>query len=117
MTANQIEGQGSLTVEQIRGLLTAIEAGATDVAEHVRPLQRIKDTKDLVRLAEQLLNETVADARAIPAAGKRASLEEGRVVVVDQTAADKSSSRYGWDVIGAALGISKQRAHKKFSGQ
>lgn len=115
MSAEQIQGQTSITAEQIRGLLAAIEDG-TDVAEHLRPLQRIKDARDLVRLAEQLLEETVADARAIPAKRKRAVLEAGKVQLVDQSAADHSPARYGWDVIGAVLEISKQRAHKRFSG-
>lgn len=115
MSADQIEGQGSFTIEQIRGLLAAIE-DPSDVGEHQRPLQRVKDTRDLVRLAEQLLEETVADARAVPAKGKRAIVEDGRVHLIFQTAADHSKARYGWDAIGAVLGITKQRAHKKFSG-
>ena len=108
-------GQASFTAEQIRDLLTAIEAGANDVGEHLRPLQRIKDANDLVRLAEQLVRETVADARAIPADRKRAVLDGRHVHLVDQRAGDTSSSRYGWDVIGSTLGITKQRAHKKFT--
>ena len=117
MSANQIDGQGTFTVAQIRKLLEAIETGEADLPEHARPLQRILDAKDLVGLAEQLLAETVADARAIPAKQKRAVLEDGNVRLVDQSAADHSQARYGWDVIGAVLGITKQRAHKKFSGQ
>lgn len=113
---DQSTGQGSITAEQMRGILAAIEAGETDRPEHLRPLQRIKDARDLVHLAEQLLEETVADARAIPAKGKRAVFNEGNVRLVFQAAADHSKSRYGWDVIGAVLGITKQRAHKKFSG-
>ena len=114
---NQTQGQGSFTVEQIRKLLEAIETGEADLPEHSRPLQRILDAKDLVGLAEQLLEETVADARSIPAKGKRAIFDEGTVHLIFQSAADHSKSRYGWDVIGAVLGITKQRAHKKFSGQ
>ena len=117
MSADQIQGQGSFTVEQIRRLLEAIETGEADLPEHSRPLQRILDAKDLVRLAEQLLEETVADARSIPAKGKRAIYEDdGSVHLVFQSAADHSQARYGWDSIGGVLGISKQRAHKRFSG-
>lgn len=116
MSADQIEGQGTFTVAQIRKLLEAIETGEADLPEHARPLQRILDAKDLVRLGEQLLEETVADARAIPAKRKRAVIEAGNVTLVDQSAADHSQARYGWDVIGAVLGITKQRAHKRFSG-
>lgn len=115
-TVDQTQGQGSFTIEQIRVLLTAIEDGETDVIEHLRPLQRIQDAKDLIRLGEQLLEETVADARAIPAEKKRVVLAEDGAMVLDvQRAADHSQHRYGWDVIGAILGITKQRAHKRFS--
>lgn len=113
---NDTQGQGSFTAEQIRQLLTAIEHGDAEKDEHVRPLQRIVDAADLVRLAEQLLAETVADARAIPAHKKRVVVRDDNVVLVDQPIADHSPHRYGWDAVGAVLGITKQRAHKKFSG-
>lgn len=112
----QAGGQTSLTAEQIRQLLALIENGDADKDEHVRPLQRIVDAADLVRVAEQLLAETVADARAIPAHKKRVVIRDGDVLLVDQPIADHSPHRYGWDAIGAVLGITKQRAHKKFSG-
>lgn len=112
----EIEGQTSFTAEQIRQYLELAETFDPDAHPNSRPLRRIKDAAQVLHLAEQLLRETVADARAIPASGKRAILENGHVQLVDQAAADKSSSRYGWDVIGAALGITKQRAHKKYSG-
>lgn len=118
MTASvdQARGQGSFTMEQIRRLLDAIEDGATDKIEHIRPLQRIADAQDLIRLAEQLLAETVADARAIPAHKRRVVVrDDGDILLVDQPIADHSPHRYGWDAIGAVLGITKQRAHKKFS--
>lgn len=105
--------QASLTGMQIRALLDEIESPEPTAAA---PLQRIRDAAALIERAEALLAEAVADARAVPAEGRRAVVREKVVSLEKQKPADKSNGRYGWDVIGYALGVSPQRAHKKFVG-
>lgn len=109
-------GQTTFTGEQIRGLLDMVD-GANGDSRPERPVRRIQEAAQLVKLAEELLRETVADARAIPAEGLRAVVDEdGAVRLVSQAPNDKSRSRYGWDAVGAGLGVSKQRAWKKYAG-
>lgn len=90
--------------------------------EHVANLAQLEQAKQLMALARDFLQETVHDLRAVTDNKQRVITEQTnehappRFELVDRHARDTSTARYGWDVIGAVLGVSAQAAQSRFRG-
>ena len=115
----------TITHELIRAQLDATTSTGpirpeAEALEPVSHIERIRAAKRLVDYSEQLLAEVIADARAVPARGiyYTVGADHGyghTMLRREALTSDRSPSRYGWDVIGWALGISKQAAAQRFS--
>lgn len=111
MSAEPLPGQMSFTASEIRSALAEVETPETE-AEIFRPLARIESAAAVVRLAQQLLDEQVAEARA-------ARHPRSRVVLVGGEPTEVARGKspvpevYSWDVIAKVLTL----AGIKMSGE
>lgn len=102
MSAEQIPGQMTTTAAEIRSALAEVDNPQTD-REIFRPLARIEAAAEMVRLAEQLLREQIADARAMRDPKLRAVMTE--VGMIEEGPRGKSPTQqvYSWEVIASVL--------------
>jgi len=89
--------------------------------QHVVELAQLDQAKQLMELTRDLLQETVHDLRAVNDNKQRVIAEQtseqapAHFKLVERHARDTSTAKYGWDVIGAVLGVSAQAAQSRFS--
>lgn len=89
--------------------------------QHVVDIAQLDYAKQLMELTRDFLQEAVHDLRAVIDTKQRVIAEQTKgqaplhLELVDRHVRDTSTARYGWDVIGAALGVSAQAAQSRFS--
>lgn len=101
MSAEQVPGQMSFTTSEIRSALAEVETPAIET-EIFRPLARIEAAAAVVRLAQELLVEQVAEARAARHPRSRVVLVDGEPTEVDRGRSPVPEV-YSWEVIANVL--------------
>lgn len=91
-----------------QALRLVVAAQRSGDAQLPRELREVVAAGDLVEMAKELERETVRVARGI---GRR----EGQRAVITATGAVRSSNRYSWAAIGAAVGVTAQSAHERWA--
>lgn len=122
--------QQTLTSAQITTLIEAIaldhqrdnSSPGQPHAEYEQELERVQLASALVSACQRQLAEIVSELRAQTDRQHivRAEHDEDgsvRFVERERLAHDRSNRRYGWQVIGAALGVTAQAAQARFGTQ
>lgn len=114
--------QTNITMLQIQELLEAINNPDPKITapSYIADLHQLENAKRLMELARDFLQETVHDLRAVQDSKQRViatttTHKNQRFELADRHIRDTSNARYGWDVIGAALGVSAQAAQSRFT--